>query len=826
MPVGAYSGAQTSVGNGVTTVFPYAWKILDQTHIEVKVNGVLKVLGADYTVSGVGASNGGNVTFLVAPANLAVVQRARKVPYVRTTDYQANGDFKADTVGADFDSEEMQVQQLAADIARAFKAPLSVTADQVLTDAVWAARASKVYGFDAAGNPTLVGAVDNTLLAAQLADTALVANGDAMIGVQYEAPGSAALNLHSYIEDGEYQFMGFVPQNQKAAIRDGSTAYDATAALTTGLTAAGGRILRLPSGIVLANPAITSAVVPNGKAFTLRGQGMTKTILKAANALNPIIGLDMQDGGWYHSFIEDLTIQSANGYTQVGVQFGSVAAGSPWLTGRVRFNKVHFVGQFDKAVEKKYGNIGNAFTDCVFNGANYNYFAKDNALMHAGNDTFDRCYMISAQKANIYVNGLNGAGILGFTVRDTIIEACLGPAVHIINQTGKFLGVTLDRLHFEANASAASVTVDGVVHTPPYELYFENCPTVSVKSTPIDKMRLVNSTVLLDDPTFPGIAPSMSVDAASAIVADNMRSDNITVANTKQVLARSILGSPRTGTAVWFKAKPRSIISKSAPTGGVVRVSKSFARSETENWNGTTSINAPCVQDGTLFDCANELVIGVAGTWILNGTSFNFLINKYYVMTFDAKKMSGVTGDPGFGVTGGANLFQQVKIDDADWMSYVGLRSTVGIAGAAVDTYMQTTTSAAAVTTRFSALQVVEFTNLADAIAFIESGIFCATELPRRAGTISADNGDAIKTLTVGVHAPSQRWATPLTVNRAITLDATGARKGDSWHIVRTAASTGAFNLDVGGLKNLAVGQWADVEYDGAAWFLSRFGAL
>jgi hypothetical protein len=43
---------------------------------------------------------------------------------------------------------------------------------------------------------------------------------------------------------------------------------------------------------------------------------------------------------------------------------------------------------------------------------------------------------------------------------------------------------------------------------------------------------------------------------------------------------------------------------------------------------------------------------------------------------------------------------------------------------------------------------------------------------------------------------------------------------------VRTAASTGAFNLDVGGLKNLAVGQWADVEYDGAAWFLSRFGAL
>jgi hypothetical protein len=46
----------------------------------------------------------------------------------------------------------MQMQQLAADIARAFKAPLSVTADQVLTDAQWAARALMMLGFDGAGN--------------------------------------------------------------------------------------------------------------------------------------------------------------------------------------------------------------------------------------------------------------------------------------------------------------------------------------------------------------------------------------------------------------------------------------------------------------------------------------------------------------------------------------------------------------------------------------------------------------------------------------------------------------------------------------------------
>jgi hypothetical protein len=85
----------------------------------VKVDGVVQPLGADYSVTGVGLSNGGNVVFLVAPANGAVVQRARKVPYKRDQDYQYNGDLREEVVDPDLDTIEMQVQQLAADIARA-----------------------------------------------------------------------------------------------------------------------------------------------------------------------------------------------------------------------------------------------------------------------------------------------------------------------------------------------------------------------------------------------------------------------------------------------------------------------------------------------------------------------------------------------------------------------------------------------------------------------------------------------------------------------------------------------------------------------------------
>lgn len=177
MPVAVYTGAQTSIGNGITTVFAYGWKILDQTHIEVKVDGVVKVLGADYTVQGVGNSNGGSVTFLVAPAVAAVVQRARKVPYQRDEDYQANGDFKEETVDKDLDLREMQIQQLSADIARAFKAPLSVTADQLLTDAMWAARAGMLLGFDGAGGFGVFAALNQALVSAYM--TTLLDDPDA-----------------------------------------------------------------------------------------------------------------------------------------------------------------------------------------------------------------------------------------------------------------------------------------------------------------------------------------------------------------------------------------------------------------------------------------------------------------------------------------------------------------------------------------------------------------------------------------------------------------------------------------------------------------------
>lgn len=179
MPVSAYPGPNTHTGNGVTTLFAYSFRILDESDLKVTVDGVVKALTTHYTVAGEGDAGGGSITFLSAPAAAAAIIIERVRPYTRTTDYQRNGAFDEETVDKDFDSEEMQVQQLAAAIARAFKAPVEVTADQALTTAQWAARASKILGFDGSGNFSTLVPADLSLAAVSAFIATLLDDADA-----------------------------------------------------------------------------------------------------------------------------------------------------------------------------------------------------------------------------------------------------------------------------------------------------------------------------------------------------------------------------------------------------------------------------------------------------------------------------------------------------------------------------------------------------------------------------------------------------------------------------------------------------------------------
>ncbi len=98
--------------NGVTTVFNFLFQVLDSSDLRVQVDGQDKIVGSEYTVSGVGNSDGGNVTFLTAPPNGARVVVFRDSALARKTDYQDNGDFRAATVNSDFDRIWLALQEM------------------------------------------------------------------------------------------------------------------------------------------------------------------------------------------------------------------------------------------------------------------------------------------------------------------------------------------------------------------------------------------------------------------------------------------------------------------------------------------------------------------------------------------------------------------------------------------------------------------------------------------------------------------------------------------------------------------------------------------
>ena len=112
--------ANRSTANGSTTVFPYTFEIAAQTDIEVLVDTTAKPLTTDYTVSWVGNSSGGNVTFLSAPANLTIVTCLRKQPKSQLSTYNP-GALDVRQLELDLDKLAMQVQELNEKLGRAYK---------------------------------------------------------------------------------------------------------------------------------------------------------------------------------------------------------------------------------------------------------------------------------------------------------------------------------------------------------------------------------------------------------------------------------------------------------------------------------------------------------------------------------------------------------------------------------------------------------------------------------------------------------------------------------------------------------------------------------
>lgn len=115
-------------GNGVTTVFPYTFRILKSSNLTVTRIDLLEVetvltLGTDYTVSGAGTYNGGAVTLPQAlPSGYSLVI-VRDMDIVQETDLRNQGTFFAEVHEDAFDYLTMIIQQVASWFGLALRRP-------------------------------------------------------------------------------------------------------------------------------------------------------------------------------------------------------------------------------------------------------------------------------------------------------------------------------------------------------------------------------------------------------------------------------------------------------------------------------------------------------------------------------------------------------------------------------------------------------------------------------------------------------------------------------------------------------------------------------
>lgn len=150
--------ARRIVYTGSAGVGPYAFpfEVLTNTDINVYKNDTLLTLTTNYTVTISPTLGTGSITLVVAAtgSDRITIVGARAVQ--RTTDFTTGGDFFANTLNDEMDSQTILTQQIAETAERSIKAPVTDPTNINMTLPKNTDRAGKFLGFDVNGNPVAV----------------------------------------------------------------------------------------------------------------------------------------------------------------------------------------------------------------------------------------------------------------------------------------------------------------------------------------------------------------------------------------------------------------------------------------------------------------------------------------------------------------------------------------------------------------------------------------------------------------------------------------------------------------------------------------------
>jgi hypothetical protein len=164
-------------GNGTTTVFSYTFEVQDEAHLVVTLAdaaGVetVQVLNTDYTVSGVGNANGGQITMTTAPASTYTLTISRNVPITQEVDLENRRSVAPEVLEDAYDKLTQIAQDLSEQVGRAIKISVTEGGTPTLT-LEGDVQPNTFLGFDASGNLAQLAPASGTFISPNAAIVAV-----------------------------------------------------------------------------------------------------------------------------------------------------------------------------------------------------------------------------------------------------------------------------------------------------------------------------------------------------------------------------------------------------------------------------------------------------------------------------------------------------------------------------------------------------------------------------------------------------------------------------------------------------------------------------
>lgn len=561
----------SATANGVTTVFPYAFTVLDGA--DLKVIGVLDgvattyTLGVHYTVSGLGAGSG-SVTFLSPPAAGTVITLFRDSLIQRTTDYQEHGDLPASLVNQDFDRLWLVLQEIfngGKGSPTSLRVPSGETVVQLPSRAD---RAGKIVAFDSNGEPVAIVGVDAGSAAAldlSLRDTTSAATNAGQVGFLYSlayATGTVGRWLKDLLLSTGAGFIGWIQAGAGAVlrtvadkltdtasvfdwmtkaqiddVRSGTRSIDITAAVQAAVTSCGGqngRRLRFPAGDY--GRISAPILIPNFSDFVGDGRDKTRFSLQGMVYAGEI---------FKNADAAAMQFISIRG---IGFRGGSYAIRNTAPTQQnFSIQNCAFEIQTIAGIVSEHDWQLNTLRDCVF------YYCTRGMWVVAGfanMNVYDACEFDGLDEPSFWVQGsaevnkfigcrFEAGGVAGkhvidlATSRNTSFDGCYFEAVHnVLLYETNANGTSFENCHFTgALSSAASpfiFTSDGVVHFGPNTWGVSSAGALRMRLTG-DNAGLAASKLVINS------APNRQT-ATSSVVNTSTPSATVTLASISRVI--------------------------------------------------------------------------------------------------------------------------------------------------------------------------------------------------------------------------------------------------------------------------------------------------